>query len=132
MKKDILARNLRILENCSFCPGIWYIAIFDDYFGEVPSVLYGKSGVIVGACCENEYKSCITSFGLDEVLIKEVYCTFNKYYIEDALTRLDRSDLLKDIRRYGLIYSEELNKKELEEIQQSITEDIMSKYKLVW
>lgn len=131
MKKDILAKNLKILENCSFCPGVWYFAIFDDHFGDVPSVLCGKTGVIVGACCENEYKGCITSFGLEEVLIKELYCTFNKYHIEDALTRLDRSDLLKDVRRYGLVYSEELNKKELEEIQQSITEDIMSKYKLV-
>lgn len=131
MKKDILARNLKILEKCSFCPGVWYIAIFDAYFGEVPSVLCGKSGFIVGACCEDEYHSCINSFGLEEFLIKELYCTFNKYHIENVLTRLDRSDILKDVHRYGLIYSEELNKKELEEIQQSITEDIMSKYKLI-
>lgn len=131
MKKDILARNLKVLEKCSFCPGIWYIAIFDDYFGEVPSVLCGKSGFIVGVCCADEYKSSITSFGLEECLIRELYCTFNKYHIEDALTRSDRSHLLKDVHRYGLIYSEEQNKKELEKIQQSITEDIMSKYKLV-
>lgn len=131
MKSDILAKNLKILEKCSFSPGVWYIAIFDDYFGEVPAVLCGKPGFIVGACCEDEYNNCITSFGLEDFLIKELYCTFNKYHIEDTLTRLDRSDLLKDIHRYGLIYSEELNKKELEEIQQSITEDIMSKYKLI-
>ena len=131
MKSYILAKNLKILETCSFSPGVWYFAVFDDYFGKVPSVLCGKSGFIVGACCEEEYNNCITSFGLDEFLIRELYCTFNKYHIEDALTRLDRSNLLEDIRRNGLIYSEEVNKKELEEIQQSITEDIMSKYKLV-